>query len=132
MPVAIRFSAADLLRGKVVEPAYYRAKINSVGEQPAAESGKGPSTNYPVEVVIIKNADNGDTTFANVPVTFNFNSKAMGFAIPFIRALGTEPTADAPIDLQAAEGMEIEMFIGNKTYQNRIINDVTHQYRKAS
>lgn len=132
MPVAVRFSAKDLLRGKVVEPAWYRCKIDSVGEAPAKESGKGPSTNYPVECTIIRNADNGDATFANVPIDFNFNSKAMGFAIGFLSALGVEIKADTPIDLQAAEGMEIDIYIENDTYNQRVINKVNHKYRKAA
>ncbi len=132
MPVAVRFSAKDLLRGKVVEPAWYRCKIDSVGESPAKDSGKGPSTNYPIECTIIKNADNGDTQFANVPIDFNFNSKVMGFAIPFLTALGVDIKADSPIDLQAAEGLEIEIFIENDTYNQRVINKVNHKYRKAS
>lgn len=132
MPVAVRFSAKDLLRGKVVEPAWYRCRIDSVGEAPANDTGKGPSTNYPVEVTIIRNADNGDVTFANIPITFNFNSKAMGFAIPFLTALGATVVADAPIDLQAAEGAEIDIYIENDTYNQRIINKVNHKYRKAA
>lgn len=131
-PVAVSFSAKDLLRGKVVEPAWYRCKINSVGESAAKQSDKGPSTNYPVEVSIIRNADNGDTTYKDVPIEFNFNSKAMGFAIGYLNALGVEVKADTPIDLQASEGMEIEIFIENDTYNQRVINKVNHKYRKAA
>ena len=59
----MEFSKRDLLRGKVVTPAWYRVRIESVGEAPAKPSEKGPSTNYPVEGTILFNADNGTTEF---------------------------------------------------------------------
>lgn len=128
MPV-IQFSNRDLMRGKIVQPAWYRCRIDSVGEAPAKASDKGPSTNYPVEATILFNGDNGDTQFTGVPVDWNFNSKAIGFAVGFVQSFGVEVKADSRFDLKAAEGKEIDVYVENDTYQGRIVNRVNHKYR---
>ena len=70
----ISFTDRDLLRGRVVDPAWYRMRIDNIGEAPSKD---GNSTNYPVEATIVCNADNGNTEFASVPIDWNFNSKAI-------------------------------------------------------
>jgi hypothetical protein len=128
MPV-VSFSNRDLLRGKVVTPAWYRVRIESVGEAPAKASEKGPSTNYPTEGTILFNADNGDTEFKDVPIDWNFNSKAIGFAVGFLQAFGVEVKADTRFDLKSAESRELDIYVENDTYQGRMINRVNHKYR---
>ena len=128
MPI-VQFSDRDLLRGKVVTPAWYRVRIASVGEGPAKDQTKGPSTNYPVEATILFNGDNGDTEFANVPVDWNFNSKAIGFAVGFLQSFGVEIKSNQRFDLGSASGREVDVFVENDTYQNRTVNRVNHKYR---
>lgn len=125
MPI-IGFTDRDLLRGKVVTPAWYRLKIDAVGEKPSADGG---STNYPVEATVIKNADDGTTEFAGVPIDWNFNSKAIGFAVGFLQSLGVEVQAGKRYDLSAAAGKELDVYVENDTYQGRIMNRVNHKYR---
>lgn len=125
------FSQRDLLKGKVVEPAWYRVHIEGVGEAPAKASEKGPSTNYPVEGTIMFNGDTGDRTFEGVPLDWNFNSKAIGFAIGFLSALGVEVKPGVRLDLNAAAGMDIDVYVENDIYQGRQVNRVNHQYRPA-
>lgn len=129
MPI-IEFGERDLLRGKVVEPAWYRVRIESVGEAPAKEvAGKTASTNFPVEGTIMFNADTGETTYANVPLDWNFNSKAIGFAVGFLQAFGVEVKPKTRFDLKSAEGRELDVYVENDTWQNRLINRVNHKYR---
>lgn len=128
MPI-ISFSDRDLMRGKVIPPGWYRVIINSVGEAPAKASEKGPSTNYPVEATVLFNGDNGDKEYAGVPLDWNFNSKAIGFAVGFLSAFGVEVKAGTRFDLKSAEGREVDVFVENDTYQNRLINRVNHKYR---
>jgi len=125
----VQFSARDLLRGRVVDPAWYKVKIEGVGESPSKDGG---STNYPVEATIIKNADTGDEKFAGVPIEWNFNSKAIGFARGFLESLGVPLEADKRYDLSQAAGEIIDVFVENDTYQGRTVNRVNHKYRKAS
>lgn len=128
MPV-ISFSDRDLLRGKIITPGWYRVRIESIGEAPAKQSEKGPSTNYPVEATIKFNGDTGDVEFTGVPVDWNFNSKAIGFAVGFLQAFGVDVKAGTRFDLKSAEGREIDVFVENDTYQNRLVNRVNHKYR---
>ena len=125
MPI-VTFSARDVLKGKIVTPAWYRMRIEQVGEKPSNDGG---STNYPVEGTIIRNADDGSTDFQGVPIDWNFNSKAIGFAIGFLTALGVDVKPNERIELGASAGKEIDVFVENDTYQNRLVNRVNHKYR---
>lgn len=120
MPI-VTFSKRDLLQGKTVNPAWYRCKVDTVGEAPSKDGG---STNYPVDFTIMFEGDTGSTEFADVPFQNNFNSKAIGMAVPFLTALGVPIEAEKRIDLKAAEGMSLDVYVGNKTYEGRILNDV--------
>ena len=118
------------MRGKVVTPSWYRVLINSIGEAPAAaKEGRSPSTNYPVEATIKFNGDNGDKEFSGVPLDWNFNSKAIGFAVGFLQAFGVEVKSGTRFDLKSAEGKEIDVFVSNGEYQGRLVNRVEHKYR---
>jgi len=128
MPV-VGFSIRDMLRGKVVTPAWYRMRIESIGEAPSAD---GKSTNYPVEGTIVKNAENGSEEFAGVPVDWNFNSKALGFAVPFLQSLGVEVKPGERYELAQAAGTDVEVFVENDTYQGRMVNRVNHKYRPVT
>jgi len=122
----IQFSDRDLLRGKVVEPAWYVVTINNIGEAPSKDGG---STNYPVEGSIVKNADSGSEEYANVPLDWNFNSKAIGFAVGFLAAFGVDVKAGARFDLANAVGKQVELFVENGEWQGRMVNRVNHKYR---
>ena len=126
----VSFSPRDLMRGIVVTPAWYRVKINSVGEAPAKDQTKGPSTNYPIEGTILFEGDTGDTKYAGVPLDWNFNSKAMSFSIGFLQSLGVKVEAGTRYDLAAAENMEVDVFVENGTWNNRLKNEVNHKYRQ--
>jgi hypothetical protein len=125
----VQFGQRDLLRGKLVTPAWYRVRIETVGEAPAKASEKGPSTNYPVEGTILFNGDNGDVEFAGVPLDWNFNSKAIGFAVGYLQAFGVDVKAGTRFDLKSSEGRELDIFVENDTWQGRMINRVNHKYR---
>jgi len=122
----IQFSDRDLLRGKIVEPAWYLVTIQNIGEAPSKDGG---STNYPVEASIIKNAETGDEAFAGVPLDWNFNSKAIGFAVGFLSAFGVDVKAGQRFDLANAVGRNVEVFVENDTWQGRMVNRVNHKYR---
>lgn len=126
MPI-VQFGERDLLRGTVVEPAWYVVRIDSIGEAPSKDQ---QSINYPVEGTIIKNADNGVTEkCAGVPLDWNFNSKAIGFAVGFLKAFGVDVTAGQRFELKNAENKYVEVFIENDTWQGRMVNRVNHKYR---
>jgi len=122
----VKLETKDLNWGKVVPPAWYRMKINSVGEKPSKDGG---SINYPCEGEILFNGENGSTEHTGVSVIWNFNSKAMGGFVSLMRALGEEPKAGQNIDTKAAEGVVLDVFVENDTYDGRVVHRVNHRYR---
>lgn len=125
MSPVISFSDKDLLRGKVITPGWYIVRIDQIGEKLAKNQ---ESTNYLVEGTILGNADDGSTEFANFPLEWNFNSKAMGFAVGYFKALGFEVEAGKRYDLAATAGKQLKVFIENDIYEGRTVNRVNHKY----
>lgn len=125
MPI-IQFGERDLLRGKIVEPAWYVVHIENVGEAPSKDGG---STNYPVQGTIVKNADNGSEEFKGVPLDWNFNSKAIGFAVGFLQSFGVEVASGKRFELANATGKDLEVFVETGMWNNRPKNEVNHKYR---
>ena len=129
MPIPVSFTDKQLLQGTIVEPAWYTCMIENIGEKPTV-TPKGPSTNYPMELIIIRNGDNGDLKFKDVPVTANFNSGAMGFTIGLFKALGVdEVKANERYDLKSCEGKMVDVYIENGLYNGRTTNRIEHKYR---
>lgn len=137
MPM-IEVTERDMLRSTVVEPAWYRVRIDDVGEAPSKDK---QSMNYPVSGTILFNADTGLDYFerdgqkvpvAGVPLdgvpTWFFNSKAIGFAEGFIKACGGEWKLGR-INLDAAKGKEIDVFVENNLWEGSMRNRVNHKYR---
>lgn len=125
----IQFTAKDLLRDKIVEPGMYKVHIDDCSNGETSKDGK--SINYVVEATIIKNADSGSDEFAGVPLTWNFNSKAIGFMKGLFEALGQTVTTEARFDTNAIAGHDVEVQVLNDTYMNKMQNKVQHNYRKV-
>ena len=81
------------------------------------------------KVTILFDGDTGSGKFRGVPILYNFNSKAMGFTKGLFLACGLELKSGERYRLEACAGREVDMFIGNKPYLGRTLNDVNHQYR---
>jgi len=127
MPI-IDFSEDDVNRGRIITPAWYRVRIDTVREAP---SKAGDSTNWILDGRVMYNADNGDKTFANLPTPYwNFNSKAKGFMVGFFESLGAEVKPGVRLELKNAEGKEIDVFIENDMYNGQLVNRINHKYRK--
>lgn len=131
MPI-VTITERDILRGKIVEPAWYRVKVEEVGEKTAKS---GMSQNYPVEGTILFNGDNGSVEYAGVPTPngWLFNEGAMGFAVGFLAACGANVGAKGGrFELADAVGKEIDVFIENGTWEGRTVNKINHKYRKPN
>lgn len=124
----VEFNESDLLRNKIVTPAWYRLQLGLVGEWTPAKTGT--SNNCTIDAEILFNADNGDEEFKGVPVTVMFNDspKARGFIEGFLRALGVD-VVPGRYDLGVAGGKQIEAFVENQTYEGRLSNRINHKYR---
>lgn len=129
MSIPVQFDEKDLARGTIVEPAWYRVKVDSITTKPSKDGG---STNYVAEATIICNADTGNTEFAGIPLVWNFNSKAMGFAQGFIKALigpDAKLTAGERYDLESAVGKELDVMVVTGEWNGNFRNEVKHNYR---
>ena len=76
MPI-IKFTPADVLRGKTLEAGWYGSEITKI-ETSATTTDKGPSLNY-IVTFLIEGADGKE-------VDRYFNSKAIGMMCPLIAA----------------------------------------------
>lgn len=123
------FNESDFLQSTIVEPAWYRVRIEEVEDRLSKD---GQSTNTWLKGKILFNADNGDKKFANVPTPFPwlFNSKGAWAVIPFARALGMEVKPGKRFDPVAAKGREIDMFIENGLNPDGVVVNVCkNKYR---
>ena len=125
------FSESDLLRNKIVEPGWYVLDIQAHRDWTPTKAGDSNNCHY--ETVIEKNADNGSTDFAGIPIELMFNDKpkARGFIEGFLRGLGVDIQYGARYDGNAAVGKKVEAFVENETYEGRIRNRVNHKYRQV-
>jgi hypothetical protein len=117
---------SDLLRSKIVKPGFYVLKIKSMGQKP---SNNGESINYPVEAEIVCEA-NGDTTYKGVPVSWMFNSKAMGYVVGFLEAVfpGQKAEANKRYDETMVVGQSVVAAVANGVYNGAPQNQVQHNY----
>lgn len=126
-----QLSKKDVMGGKVYEPAWYRVRIDDFNSGPSKNLEK-PSTNFTYQGTILQNADTGDKTYAEHPITWMFNSRALGFTKGFLMALGVaegDITAESRFDFKSGLGKEIDIYIENDLYEGRSVNRVNHKYR---
>lgn len=128
----VEFNESDLLRNKLVVPAWYRVSFDSVGEWKPSKNAT--SNNLEIEATIIKNADNGDEEFTGVPVTFRMNDhpKMKPSLETLLKCTMGETIEKGRYAIEAVVGKEVEVFIANKTWEGRVSNDVTMKYRPVS
>src|SRR5690242_1800942 len=128
MDLAVTFSKDDILKGTLIEPAWYRVFIEDVSK---SLSKAGDSTNYLVKGKILFNADTKDKKYTDYPTPYwNFNSKAMGFSKGFFESLGVEIEPEKRYTFAAARGKQIDVYIDNKLLDDRMVNSINHKYRK--
>lgn len=128
MPI-ISFSNEDILRGTLVEPAWYRIKV---GEFKQEMNKNNDGENYIFDdCVLLRNADTGDEKYAGVPIRILFSAKpkARGFMKGFLESLGFEVTGGARFDIAACAGKEVDAFVENNEWEGRISNRINHKYR---
>ena len=115
----LRITRDDFLKGKLVEPGWYLANVAEITEE---TSKKGDSQNWRVDFQILE-----DGSYKDVKVLKVFNEKAPGIAIPFFTAMngGKDIDADKEYDFSVCKNRKLRIYIGNKLYENRQVNEVT-------
>lgn len=106
-----------MLRGKTIEPGWYKLFIKNVSQEPASTDG---STNTIFDFTVV---DEGP--FKDVPVRRFFSEKAPGFAVPLLVACGAKVGADGgAFNMENCKGKTILGYIANGMYNNRATNQV--------
>ena len=125
----VSFSDSDLLRNKIVEPAWYLLDIHA--HRTWSPTKDGQSNNCHIECTIMKNADNGADDFVGVPIEFSstISLRLRDSLKDSCVALVWTSSANARYTLESAVGKKIEAFIENDTYNGRLINRCNHKYR---
>jgi len=124
----ITITPKDILRGKLVDPDWYRVQIDDTSEK---TSKGGDSQNYPVEGTILFNSSTKSEEFKGVPLMWNFNEKAMGFAVGFLQAGGVEVSeSGGRFELAAMCGKNVDVYVARGEWEGRPVNRVEHKYRK--
>jgi len=117
----MRFSADDLRRNLVLDPNWYPAVVKSLEIKPA-KTDASTNWNYKLEILSGKGKDGKD--YAGTSVYRMFNEKAMGFARPFVEALGVSLKEDDEFDPNSAIGKKLMVYVKNREYEGKLQNDV--------
>jgi hypothetical protein len=112
----INISREDIMKSKIADPGWYNVKVVDVTDNP---SKAGDSMNYTIQFLVTGGAYDGMILYRL------FNSKAMGFVVPFLSALGvTVSDKGGEIDLDAAKGKALKVHVNNRAYEGKTRNDV--------
>lgn len=116
MPLTFTVTREDMMRGKTVDPGWYKAIIKNVSQEPANTDG---STNTIVDFVVLEGP------FKDVPLRRFFSEKAPGFIVPFLVACGA-PVGEqgGTFDVEKCKGKTIQVYVINEMYNNRSTNKV--------
>src|SRR5678815_2429093 len=105
MPLSFIITKQDMLRTKTIDPGWYKVKVTKVTQEPAKTDG---STNTWVDFIIT------DGPQKDVPLRKNFSEKAPGFAIPFLKALGTQIKEEGmTVDMERAKDKLLMVYVKN-------------------
>lgn len=116
MPLTFTVTREDMLRGKTLDPGWYKLFIKNVTQEPAGTDG---STNTIIDFVVTEGG------FKDVPLRRWFSEKAPGFIVPFLVACGA-PVGEqgGTFDMDRCKGKTILGYVINEMYQNRPTNKV--------
>lgn len=124
MPLFFQVTREDMLRGKILDPGWYKAKVTKVSQDP---SNAGDSTNTWVNFTILGGPEQKDKSNpAETPVRRCFSEKAPGFIVPFLAACGAQVGQNGGnFDIEKSVNKEMLIYVGNKMYENKPQNDVS-------
>lgn len=139
----LEFSESDLSGSVVLAPDWYRVVIEEVEDKPSAN---GQSTNTWLKGKILFRASDGAVEYqdgadkdgnpiikkiagAPTPFPWLFNSKGAFAAVGFAKALGRDVKPGSKLNLEAAKGKQVDMFIENVIYEGVLKNATNGKFR---
>lgn len=120
----------DLLRSKLLDPAWYVAKIKKPWKEPTK---KGDSDNYIVDFTITTGPSQKDgINPVGLSVRRYFNEKGSGYAKTFFEALGVKfdlAKEAFEVDFEAAEGREVQVYVSNRLDDSGVMRNSVEDFR---
>lgn len=129
MPMTFVVTRTDMLRSKVLDPAWYKVKVTKVSQE---EANTDSSMNTWIDFVVLSGpAQKDGSQPVDVPLRRCFNEKAPGFIVPFLSACGTKVGENGGnFDIERSVGREMFVYVKNRLWENNLQNDVA-DYRSV-
>lgn len=118
----VTFTNDDILRAKLLPPAWYPLLAKKFSEEAAGTDG---SALYVWELIVQGGPFNG------VPLRFQVSEKALGMGIEFLEACGIPVLPGQPIELEKTVGKQIDGYSQKGEYKGRPQNTLV-SFRKRS
>lgn len=126
MSPLVDFTTEDIDRSKVLDPAYYKIRID---ECEGKLSKAGDSTNYIFKGKIIGGPD-GKEMNLGLPYWL-INSKVKGPLVAVFAAVGITVTPGQRFDTDDLKGKELYAFIGNEVYNGNDQNKMGNKFKSV-
>lgn len=113
----------DILRGKKVDPTWYRCKVKGTSDVTASTGVAGTL----IDLVIT-----APGRFLGVPLQTRFWENAPGFAVNYVEAFGAkiDETKGITVELSDTVGKDVDVYVKNDMYKGRMVN-VAEDFRPA-
>ena len=120
----MRYTAEDLLRGKLIEAAgWYTLRVEGIRQE---EAKTDASQNVIVDLLILNDGD-----YKGVPIPRYFNEKAPGFITDFAEACGTPLTkGGGNFEFDTSKGKTIDGFIEQRKDDKGNLQNSVARFRK--
>ena len=118
------FTAEDVARGAILQPAWYNLQVKKVEDGIAKSSGK-PKVD--VHLVCMDGKDHEGNDVPNVPLQVTFSPEYPSFAINFCNALGAGIGKDGKKGVNITPdlvGKRLMGYVKNDQYEGRTVNKV--------
>jgi len=121
----------DVLKGKVVDPGFYKVKIKGIVEGVA-----GPKSANPGSATVAVHYSITEGKFKDVPLQSTFSELAPGMAVPFFNALlpadkritDKDDNPELPEFDEKLIGLELQVNVVNNMYNGKPQNNI-QEYR---
>ena len=129
MPTIITITKEDLLKSKLLEPGWYKARVLQTTTKPAKTDG---STVFTLEMLVTAGPNQKDGSApAGVKLYRTYSEKATGFATKFFQVLGAtiDPNGNNKLDFDAANGRELGVFVKNELNNRGVMQNVVEDFQ---
>jgi hypothetical protein len=123
MPLKFIVTREDMLRGKILDPGWYKVRVSKATQEP---SSAGDSTNTWIHFTVLGGPEQKDKSkIVETPLRRCFSEKAPGFIVPYLVACGAKVNEDGgEFDVEKSVGKELMVYVKTGMYENKPQNNV--------